>query len=211
MEEIEQELTNKSIERVKQVIVEPKPKKERSQAQKEAFEKARIKRAENLAKAKAEKEQVKSTLTSQDEFEGLEDSGDELAPEPPLQRQPQLQEQIIKPPPKKRGRPRKKKEEPPAPHFVPPTQGMPQNFYPVQGQQQQSFMYPPWMYQQPQQKEVQPVVNNYYYGTAPSSNNKETTIEKIVKPPTPPPPPQVESSEDEYEYAPDPRLKFRFA
>ena len=203
MEAIEQELANKSIERVKQVVVEPKPKKERTQAQKEAFEKARIKRAENLAKAKAEKEQVQATLTSQDEFEVLEDSGDEVAPEPAPE------PQIIKPPPKKRGRPRKKKEEPPAPHFIPPTQGMPQNFYPVQGQQ---MMYPPaWMFQQPQQKEVQPIVNNYYYGTAPSSNNKETTIEKIVKPPTPPPPPQVDSSEEEYEMARDPRLKFRFA
>ena len=200
MEAIEQELANKSIERVKQVVVEPKPKKERTQAQKEAFEKARIKRAENLAKAKAEKEQVLNNLTS--EFEVLEDSGDEVAPEP------EPEPQIIKPPPKKRGRPRKKKEEPPAPHFIPPTQGMPQNFYPIQGQQ---MMYPPaWMFQ-PQQKEVQPVVNNYYYGTAPSSNNKETTIEKIVKPPTPPPPPQVDSSEEEYEMARDPRLKFRFA
>ena len=199
MEAIEQELTNKSIERTK--IVEPKPKKERTQAQKEAFEKARIKRAENLAKAKAEKEKVQATLTS--EFDELEDSGDELEPEP------EPEPKIIKPPPKRRGRPRKKKEEPPAPHFIPPTHGQPQNFYPVQGQQ--PFMYPPsWMFQ-PQQKEVQPVVNNYYYGTAPSSNNKETTIEKIVKPPTPPPPPKVESSDEEYEMASDPRLKFRFA
>ena len=202
MEGIEQELANKSIERVKQVIVEPKPKKERTQAQKEAFEKARIKRAENLAKAKedAKREQVQATLTS--EFEVLEDSGDEVAPEP------EPEPKIIEPPKRKRGRPRKKKEEPPAPHFIPPTHGQPQNFYPVQGQQ---MMYPPWMFQQPQQKEVQPIVNNYYYGTAPSSNNKETTIEKIVKPPTPPPPPQVESSEEEYEMARDPRLKFRFA
>ena len=129
MEAIEQELANKSIERVKQVVVEPKPKKERTQAQKEAFEKARIKRAENLAKAKAEKENVQATLTSQDEFEALEDSGDEVEPEPA----PQPEPQIIKPPPKKRGRPRKKKEEPPAPHFIPPTHGQPQKLLPSSG------------------------------------------------------------------------------
>ena len=51
MEEIEAELKNKSIERVKQVVIE-KPKKERTQAQKEAFDKARLKRAENLRKKK---------------------------------------------------------------------------------------------------------------------------------------------------------------
>ena len=65
MEEIEAELKNKSIERVKQVVVE-KPKKERTQAQKEAFEKARLKRAENLRK---KKEEAHAELTAEHEEE----------------------------------------------------------------------------------------------------------------------------------------------
>ena len=70
---VEAEIDNKKIERdpappPAEKVVE-KPKRARSQKQIEAFEKARQKRAENLAKAKAEKEQVQATLTSQDEFE----------------------------------------------------------------------------------------------------------------------------------------------
>ena len=60
MEDIEAEVQNKGIERIKTEIKEvedkPKPKKERTQAQKEAFEKARKKRAENLKKKKEEAE-----------------------------------------------------------------------------------------------------------------------------------------------------------
>lgn len=68
MEEIEAELEQKSIERVESVIkevkeqVEPakaKPKRVRSQKQIEAFEKAKLKRAENLRLKKEQKEKDK--------------------------------------------------------------------------------------------------------------------------------------------------------
>ena len=71
MEEIEAELEQKSIERVEsvikevkeQVLVEPpakaKPKRARSQKQIEAFEKAKLKRAENLRLKKEQKEKDK--------------------------------------------------------------------------------------------------------------------------------------------------------
>ena len=51
MEAIEQELDQKGIEKTEK-ISEVKPRKPRSEAQKAAFEKARAKRAENLAKKK---------------------------------------------------------------------------------------------------------------------------------------------------------------
>jgi hypothetical protein len=205
MEGIEAELNNKSIERIKQVVVE-KPKKERTQAQKEAFEKARLKRAENLAKKKAE---AQANLNAEDEYNDAEVEEPTQVQEPQPQPQPEP-----KPVPRRRGRPRKKKEEPPAPHFIPPTTGMPQNFYAVQGQQPSMMMpngFPYWMYQPPPQKQ-EPVVNNYYYGTNPKeirSEHKET-IREPVRPPTPPAP-VYSSSEEEVEFPEDPRLKYRFA
>ena len=208
MEQIEAELNNKAIERVKEVVVE-KPKKERTQAQKEAFEKARLKRAENIAKKKAE---AQVNLNAEDEYNDAEVEEQPTEVQAPPQPQPEP-----KPAPKRRGRPRKKKEEPPAPHFIPPTTGIPQNLYSVQGHNNNYPMmmpngFPYWMYQPPPQKEA--VVNNYYYGTNPKeirSEHKET-IREPVKPPTPPAP--VESSseeEEEYELPQDPRLKYRFA
>ena len=65
MDLIEKELEEKTIERVEEVEPEPEPepvkktKKKRTQAQIDAFEKARIKRAENIAKKKKEKEENK--------------------------------------------------------------------------------------------------------------------------------------------------------
>ena len=56
MEAIEQELEQKGIEKSEPVIQEVKPRKPRSEAQIAAFEKARKKRAENLAKKKLEGE-----------------------------------------------------------------------------------------------------------------------------------------------------------
>ena len=62
MEDIEAELKEKSIERVIEEVKEtpkPKTKKPRSQAQIEAFEKAKLKRAENLRLKKEQKEKDK--------------------------------------------------------------------------------------------------------------------------------------------------------
>ena len=59
MEAIEQELAEKSVERsdtIKEFIVEEKRKKQRTQAQKDAFEKARAKRKENLARRNRQKQ-----------------------------------------------------------------------------------------------------------------------------------------------------------
>ena len=58
MEEINKELDSKSIERteIKEVVQEVKPKKTRTDAQKQAFEKARAKREANLKARKASKE-----------------------------------------------------------------------------------------------------------------------------------------------------------
>ena len=99
---INQELAQKSIERPKGVdfatgeeVIEGgvvnKPKKPRSQAQKDAFEKARKKRAENLKKKKEAEEGVSQEVKSEDS-EVLEKSNTEVAPEPE--------------PVKKRGRPK---------------------------------------------------------------------------------------------------------
>lgn len=201
MDEIEAEIQTKGIERTKSIVseeqpVKPKPKKERTQAQKEAFEKARLKRAENLARKKKE---AQETLTNE-----YDDNEDIVEPEP--------EPQVVKPTPKKRGRPRKKKvQEQPAEHFIPPTQGFPSQVYPTQEQARMMMfnpyaMYPPQQHQ-PQQ---QPVVNNYYYGTNPIENKTETIREKVAE--LPQPPPQEESSsEEEYELPIDPRYKFRFA
>tara|TARA_R100000655_G_scaffold32115_1_gene63908 strand:+ start:3364 stop:3987 length:624 start_codon:yes stop_codon:yes gene_type:complete len=207
MEEIEQQIQQKGIERIKAEITEvqedkpqPKPKKERTQAQKEAFEKARKKRAENLAKKKLEEE----AMTEVQDTEAVDyygEEGDEEVEAPLPVKQPE------KPPPKKRGRPRKKKQEPPAPHFVQPPSQYPQHLYPVQGQF--PMMMNPYSFQQPQ---PQPVVHNYYYGT----NPKEIKEKEIIREPVQPEPQkqvqfEEEISEEEYELPADPRLKFRFA
>lgn len=200
MEEIIKEVENKGIERVVAEVkeVEAKPKKPRSQAQKEAFEKARQKRAENLAKKKQEEE------------EDWGESEEEVI-------QPKKEVKVIKPPPAKRGRPRKvmRNQEPPYQSFVPPPD--PQLYtqhYPIQGQ---PF---PWSYWgMPQQQQQQPVVNNYYYGEQhhhqPPQAKKE--IEETPKQPLPvyEPEPSPENSGDEYDYEdvvmPQSQLKYRFA
>ena len=106
MEEIMNEVVDtKSIERsnVEMKVEEQKPKpvkKERSQAQKDAFERARKKRAENLAQKKLDEEAMAEVIAQESE--------EEEAPPPPK---------------KKRGRPKKskmKKEEEPVEQFIQP-------------------------------------------------------------------------------------------
>lgn len=200
---VEQEIDNKKIEREPapppaEKVVE-KPKRARSQKQIEAFEKARQKRAENLAKKRAEEE----ALEPAEVFE---------------------QNKIEKPPPKKRGRPRKSKmktEEPPAQHFVQPPMGYPQMPYPIQGHPWASIPHPASVYQPPPQPA--PVNNYYYYGAPPSQPSPLQRQDSVLQEPTPPPQrvqfqeeevveeyePQPEY-EEEIELPPDPRMKYRF-
>ena len=210
MEGIEAEIKEKLIERsgegemgeigqsptklvIKEQVIE-KPKKERTQAQKDAFEKARKKRAENLAK--------KKELEAQTTPEPLE-----------VMKQNQIEK-----PKKKRGRPRKPKmvvDEPPLQQFIPPQPINPTMPYHVQGQQFNPYHYPLPIPQTP----VQPVNNYYYYGTPPPSAPQEKeepkpeldfvgeakTIETNDYNPD-----EETDEEVEYELPPDPRLKFRF-
>ena len=209
MEGIEADIQSKSIERVAEP--EPaqvqtksieKPKKPRTEAQKEAFEKARLKRAENLKK---KKEQNRILLTAEEEDEYIAEQAD----------QTDIPEPAPPPAPKRRGRPRKKKEEPPAPHFIQPNSYQPQNLYPIQGQQQAFNPYQYWGGMPPPQA-PQPVVHNYYYGANPKETNQKETIREVQEkiqepPPTPEPIVFEEEYEEEYELPADPRLKFRFA
>ena len=223
MEGIEAEIEEKILERQPQSELPPpsevvekvieKPKKPRTQAQKEAFEKARKKRAENLAKKKAER--------VEDELKSMENPS-ETIPTP----MEVMKQNKIEAPKKRRGRPRGSKskivnEEPPLQQFIPPTQGYPPMPYPVQGQQYQHYYQP--------QPQPAPVNNYYYYGAPPPSHPGQ-----VAHPPSPlnpvsvadepereerrvqfekeelevPQPDEIE--EEEYELPPDPRLKFRF-
>lgn len=236
MEVINQELEQKSIERPKGVdfatgedVIEGgvvnKPKKPRTQAQKEAFERARKKRAENLAKKK-ELEELTETGDSQGSVSEANITST-ITPE-------KLQSPIQETKPVKRGRPRgsrnkkvmKREPEPqplpslplePAPIYInnqPPT---PNQRYPQQSYQQQ-FYPPPQQYYQPPPQPQQPVSNNYYYyGTPPPQHS-----DPQVHPAQTEEDYEVESEESEEEIAyvdttdyltpePDPRLKFRFA
>tara|TARA_R110002167_G_scaffold40757_5_gene124989 strand:- start:2152 stop:2766 length:615 start_codon:yes stop_codon:yes gene_type:complete len=204
MEDIEKEIQEKVIEKQPAPEPELKPKKPRSEAQKAAFEKARLKRAENLKK-KQEQELENINLDT------LEVKEQETPP----------------PPKKKRGRPRgstkaKQLEKPrlpepvnnpvyqPVNHGLPFSAQTPQNFY----------QYDPRAFQPP--PTPQPVNNYYYYGAPPQEQEPPQNLPR--RPPTPPP--EETSSEEEYvaeeygnpeyiqethHYQPQPKLQFRFA
>jgi len=200
MEEIEAEIQEKVIEKLPEPELKPvKEKKPRSEAQKAAFEKARLKRAENLKKKK-------ETL--------VEDT-------PPHS----VSIKEDKPPPKKRGRPRgstkaKQLEKPrlpepvnnpvyqPVNHNIPVANNLPQNYY----------HYDPRAFPQPQPQPA-PVNNYYYYGTPPPQEELARPKPILKKQPI------FESSseeEEEQEYGnpeyiqdtyrpPEPKLQYRFA
>ena len=99
MEAINQELEQKSIERPKGVdfatgeqVIEGgtvnKPKKPRTQAQKDAFEKARKKRAENLAKKKELEESAEKGDSSVSEANITSTITPEKTPEPLQEKKP---------------------------------------------------------------------------------------------------------------------------
>jgi len=203
----------KGIEKVEEIKVEEaepkeeKPKrKPRTEAQKAAFEKARKKRAENLAK---KKEEEKNVLEEEPFF----------SPEP-------TQALTEKKQPKKRGRPKgsKKLKREPVPEAGQPN-FLPRNTPPDAGdlryQYQQTNPYqfnPMMMYQQ--QFQPPPQVHNYYYG-----HQQPQSQPQLQQPPSHaeqrPPTPEVveESSEEEVEqyveYPQDtyqePQLRYRFA
>lgn len=202
MEGIEAELENKTIEKsieIKEVETPKKEKKPRSQAQKEAFEKARKKRAENLAKKKEQEENYS-----------------------PINAQGTTEVEDIKPAPKRRGRPKKltKNQEPQPQSFIPPPDPQLYSQYPYQVQSQAQPHFNPYQYWggMPQQAQ-QPVVNNYYYG---EQHHHQTKQEQKIHTPDLPqfePEPSPDGSidydyceEEEIEYPPtEPQLKYRFA
>ena len=224
MEAIEQELEQKGIEKTEPVIQEVKPRKPRSEAQIAAFEKARKKRAENLAKKKLEGEEkavsddVSENQTPTDpekhqELESsLEDGGNASKSAPK----------------KKRGRPKGSKTklkrepvpEPGQPNFLPPNIPPEAGDIRYQYQQPHHSQFNPWMAYQPP-----PQVHNYYYGHQQGAVNQAPPPEPVpVQEPEPEPlttePDWSSESEDEADYLPaplprttsaDPRLKFRFA
>lgn len=192
---MEDVVESKGIERVVEEVKEtPKPKKERSQAQKDAFEKARKKRAENLAKKK-ESEELDAWAESEVDKE-----------------LPKVAD--IKPPPKKRGRPKRamnRRPEPQAPKYVSPPDSQVYSQYPIQGVN-------PYQYYQPSPQQ-QPVVNNYYYGEQHHHPQKTTKLHTPDLPQfEPEPSPEgsiVDSDEEEHQqqvqFDDTPQLKYRFA
>ena len=197
---VEQKGIEKSEPVSEPVISEVKERKPRTEAQKAAFEKARKKRAENLAKKKAQ-EAIEYTEAGSSEEE-------EVKP---------------KPAPKKRGRPkgsRKLKREP-----VPePGTFLPQNIPPEAGDIRYGYHQPqpqfnPWAFQQ---QPPAPQVHNYYYGhqqgavnQAPEPAPAQAAPQAVehFEPDSPVYQDESESSEeDERDYLPppDPRLKFKF-
>ena len=193
--DIDNEISAKIIE--KQVDEEPtiKPKKERSEAQKKAFEKARAKRAENLKK----KQEVIET--------NQELCGDSVAPAP------------VQKPKRGRGRPRgstkakKDAEKIEAagrypqptnnPVYQPVNHGIPFN----NNQPNNYLQYNP--YQAPPPPPPAPVNNYYYYGGAPAPKSPpKSPPEQVILPP------EETSSEEEEEpeeYYPDHREDIRYA
>jgi len=228
MEGIEAELQEKGIEKSDEIIVQEKPRKPRSQAQKDAFEKARKKRAENLAKKKLEKEKAVSFSPEQNQIQQVEPSPSDTGELE--QTAPSVVDDVGENAPKstakgkKRGRPKGsktklKRERVPEvgePNFLPPNQPPPAGD--IRYNYQHHSAYNPWMAYQPPQPP--PQVHNYYYG------HQQGAVQQGPPAPAPEPevvpPPEVEpeffdvssESEDEEDYfPPEPtaNLKYRFA
>lgn len=211
---VNKEIAEKVIEKSKEDPtpdpVEDKPvkqKKPRTQKQKEAFEKARAKRLENIAKKKIEEEQYSNEYPVADETNPYVLPTDE----PPK-------------PVKKRGRPRGsakfKREDPPRPphnYPQPVAHQIPQGYNHGIPQQPSGISYfnPPSYYPPPTPQPAQ--IHNYYYGANPHQPQ-----------PQPQPEPQqlkfkVEEPEEEeeiveepveqeiYEEPQQPIYKYRFA
>ena len=237
MEQIEAQIQEKGIEKSDDVIpqtnlgtsgVQTKPRKPRSQAQKDAFEKARKKRAENLAKKKLEQEKVVSVSPANNQIQQVEDlppqSGELELTAPSVV--DDVGENVSRPTPKgkKRGRPKgakgkklKREIEPELgqPNFLPPNQP------PVAGDLRYQYQHPtPHQFNPMMMYQPPPQVHNYYYGHQQGAVQQGSQPPQQSAPkPTLAPEPEVEpeffdvSSEDSVDYlpAPEPDLKYRFA
>lgn len=224
----------KGIEKVEEIkiqetadaVLDPqqKPKrKPRTEAQKAAFEKARKKRAENLAKKKLEEEGGVSIGEGANQIQASASDG--TLPNP-TQEEVSANSPEVRPkaPAKKRGRPKgsKKLKREPEPKVGQPN-FLPQNIPPEAGdirygyQQQNPYQFNPMMMYQPQYQPP-PQVHNYYYGHQQGAVHQQP---RAQPPPQRPPSPEVveESSEEEIEQYieypqetyQEPSLKYRFA
>ena len=209
------------VEPVQVKEIEEKPKrKPRSEAQKAAFEKARLKRAENLAKKKLEEEDSEPDLSNQIQEsassvkEGVSANSTEVSAKP-----------------KARGRPKgsKKLKREPEPVLGQPN-FLPQNIPPQAGDIRYQYHQPnPYQYHPfsnadlrfiQQQYQPPPQIHNYYYGQQPTPASAIPPTPPAGRKPRRPPTPESESSSEEelefveqeqYQYLPPPTLKYRFA
>ena len=220
----------KGIEKVEEIkiqetadaVLDPKPKpkrKPRTEAQKAAFEKARKKRAENLAKKKLEEEGGVSMGEGANQIQASASDG---TLQNPTQDGVSTNSPEVRPkaPAKKRGRPKgsKKLKREPEPVVGQPN-FLPQNIPPEAGDirygyhQQNPYQFNPMMMYQPP-----PQVHNYYYGHQQGAVHQQP---RAQPPPQRPPSPEVveSSSEEEVEQYieypqetyQEPSLKYRFA
>ena len=238
MEQIEAQIQEKGIEKSDDVIPNgtsgvQKPRKPRSQAQKDAFEKARKKRAENLAKKKLGQEKAvgfdenqNQTLTNECPPTPVKTNPDEVSIDSnsgnASKSVPQGGQTNL--PKKKRGRPKgakgkklKREIEPELgqPNFLPPNQP------PAAGDLRYQYQHPtPQQFNPMMMYQPPPQVHNYYYGHQQGAVQQGTQPPQQSAPkPTLAPEPEVEpeffdvSSEDSVDYlpAPEPDLKYRFA
>jgi len=212
----------KGIEKIEvgelKVQEQEKKRKPRSEAQKAAFEKARLKRAANLAAKKLEEGGGVSIDESQNTFAESASSVEIDNPN-----SPEVSKQSSKAPAKKRGRPKgsKKLKREPVPEVGQPN-FLPQNIPPDAGdlryqyQQPNPHQFNPMMYQQ--QFQPPPQVHNYYYGHQQGAVNQQQPDNQPRAPSRPPSPEPVESSEEEEQYLEypeeiyeEPQLRYRFA
>jgi len=179
MEIIEKELEEKTIERVEDEDPEPepepvkKPKKKRTQAQIDAFEKARLARTEKIAARKKQKEEEKIQKKEQKKVikQKVEEELDQAKRVPMEKMEVELMKEII----------------------PDPTEPLPPSPQPVK---KTTFQEEPEIRHRPLNP-VDPIVNNhyYYYGMPPQTNYhppepespppKKSKRRRKKRPPTP--------------------------
>lgn len=192
--------------------IEEKPKrKPRSEAQKAAFEKARLKRAENLAKKKLEEEDSEADLSNQIQMpassvkEGVSANSTEVSAKPKARGRPKGSKKLKREPEPIQGQPNF------LPQNIPPQAGDIRYQY----HQPNPYQYHPFALPPTQQYQPPPQIHNYYYGHQQGAVNQQP---REQPPPQRPPTPESEISseeelefvEQEYQYLPPPTLKYRF-
>lgn len=195
--------------------IEEKPKrKPRSEAQKAAFEKARLKRAENLAKKKLEEEDSEADLSNQIQMpassvkEGVSANSTEVSAKPKARGRPKGSKKLKREPEPIQGQPNF------LPQNIPPQAGdIRYQYHQPNPYQYHPFALPPSF--GAQQYQPPPQIHNYYYGHQQGAVNQQP---REQPPPQRPPTPESEISseeelefvEQEYQYLPPPTLKYRF-